>query len=130
MKQAAALSLAIVLSVGMPAMSQAQSGNMKGMDMKDHKGMDMKDHKSMGMKEGDKKGQGASHKATGAVTKIDPAKSAVTIAHGPVPTMKWPAMTMTFAVKDKAMLEKLPAGKKVAFEFVHQGKDYVITEVK
>ena len=122
MKQAAAISLAIVLSVGMPAMSQAQSGDMKGMDMKDHKGM--------GMKEGDKKGQGASHKAAGTVTKIDPAKNAVTIAHDPVPTMKWPAMTMTFAVKDKAMLEKLPAGKKVAFEFVQQGKDYVITGVK
>jgi Cu(I)/Ag(I) efflux system protein CusF len=46
------------------------------------------------------------------VTEVDSARNAVTIAHDPVPTMKWPAMTMTFAVKDKAMLDKLLAGKK------------------
>jgi Cu(I)/Ag(I) efflux system periplasmic protein CusF len=118
--KATALVTIVVLAASTSAM--AQSDDMKGMDMKDHKGM--------GMKEGDKKGQSAAHKATGTVSKIDPTKNAVTIAHGPVPTMKWPAMTMTFAVKDKAMLDKLAAGKKVEFEFVQQGNNYVITEVK
>jgi len=39
-------------------------------------------------------------------------------------------MTMAFQVKDKTLLDKLSAGKKVNFEFVQQGKDYVVTSVK
>jgi len=64
------------------------------------------------------------------VKKLDPAGSKVTIAHGPIPTMKWPAMNMTFTVKDKALLDKLSEGKKVEFQFVQQGSDYVITSAK
>jgi len=61
---------------------------------------------------------------------VDPAGGKVTIAHGPVQTLKWPAMTMAFGVKDKALLGKLSSGKKVEFEFVKQGSDYVITSAK
>lgn len=124
-----AMALALVST---PAAALAQSGDMKGMDMKDHKGMDMKDHKGMDMKgmKSDRKAQGQAHKATGKVTKVDSAQGSVTIAHEPVPSMKWPSMTMTFKVKDKAMLDKLPANRKVQFDFVQQGKDYVITSVK
>jgi Cu(I)/Ag(I) efflux system protein CusF len=125
MKQVAALSLALVLSIAIPVISHAQSGDMKGMDTKSMDGMKM-DPKSMS--KGDK-GQ-ASHKATGVVKSTDRNKGTVTLAHDPVPSLKWPAMTMSFAVKDKAMLDKLPANKKVDFEFVQQGKDYVITAVK
>ena len=89
---------------------------MKGMDMKD---MDMK------MEKGAK---GSVHKATGTVTKVD--KDKVTIKHGPVQSMSWPAMTMTFKAKDKTMLDKLAKDKKVDFEFMEEGKDYVITSVK
>jgi Cu(I)/Ag(I) efflux system periplasmic protein CusF len=92
---------------------------MKGMDVKD---VDMKM---------DKKGAApAVHKASGVVTKVDAAGGKVTIEHGPVETMKWPAMSMTFAVKDKAMLGKLKKDQKVDFEFVQRGKDYVVTSVK
>jgi Cu(I)/Ag(I) efflux system periplasmic protein CusF len=115
--------ITVVVALATPLAVIAQSGDMKGMDMKDHKGMDMKSMSS-------DKGQDRAHKATGTVTKIDSAKNAVTIAHGPVPSMKWPAMTMTFGVKDKVMLDKLTTGKKVEVEFVQQGKDYVITDVK
>jgi len=37
---------------------------------------------------------------------------------------------MTFGVKDKMLLDKLPSGKKVEFEFVQQGSDYLITSAK
>ncbi len=84
---------------------------MKGMDMKMEKGA-----------------KGSVHKATGTVTKVD--KDKVTIKHGPVQTMNWPAMTMTFKAKDKTMLDKLAKDKKVDFEFMEEGKDYVITSVK
>jgi Cu(I)/Ag(I) efflux system protein CusF len=70
------------------------------------------------------------HKASGTVTKVDAAKQRVTIKHGPVESLKWPGMTMGFAVKDKATLDKLAKDNKVEFEFVEQGKDYVITSVK
>ena len=73
---------------------------------------------------------GTAHKATGVVKSVDRNKSTVMLAHGPVPSLKWPAMTMSFAVKDKALLDKLPTGGKIEFEFVKQGKDYVITGVK
>ena len=73
---------------------------------------------------------GITHKATGVVKRVDRDKGAVTLAHDPVASLKWPAMTMSFLVKDKAMLDKLPEGRKVEFEFVQQGKDYVITGVK
>ena len=39
-------------------------------------------------------------------------------------------MTMTFKVKDKAMLDKVKQGDKVQFSFVQSGKDYTITQVK
>ena len=72
----------------------------------------------------------AAHQATGVVKSVDRAKGTVTLAHGPVKSLNWPAMTMPFTVKDKALLEKLQAGNKVEFEFVQQGKEYVITTVK
>ena len=73
---------------------------------------------------------GAAHQATGVVKKVDAKAGTVTLAHDPVKSLKWPAMTMPFTVKDKALLDKLQAGKKVQFEFVQQGKDYVITSIK
>jgi len=72
----------------------------------------------------------ATHKAVGVVKKADPGKGSVILAHEPVKTLNWSAMTMSFAVKDKALFDKLQADKKVEFEFVQQGKDYVITSVK
>ena len=88
---------------------------MKGMD--GMKGMDMKSDK-----------KGTTHKATGVVTKVD-RKGKVTIKHEPVESMKWPSMTMGFVVKDKALADKLKPGAKVDFEFVQEGKDYVVTKV-
>ena len=118
MKRSVPLPLVLVLFVAVPALSHAQSG-MKGMDMKD---MDMSKKPAAGAQ--------AAHKATGVVKKVDPKAGTVTLAHEPVKSLNWPAMTMGFTVKDKALLDKLATGKKVEFEFVQQGKDYVITSVK
>ena len=72
----------------------------------------------------------STHQATGVVKSVDRAKSSVMLAHDPVKSLKWPAMTMPFTVKDKSLLDKLQPGKKIEFEFVQQGRDYVITSVK
>ena len=114
MKQSIALSLVLALSVAAPAVSHAQSGGMKDTDMS---------KKPVA-------GTPAAHKATGVVKKVDPKAGSVTLAHDPVKSLNWPAMTMGFQVKDKMLLDKLAVGKKIEFEFVQQGKDYVITLVR
>jgi Cu(I)/Ag(I) efflux system protein CusF len=102
--------------------------------MKGMKEMDMK--QCMGMMKGmDSKEQGTSqtgpvHQATGVVKAVDPAKGTVTLAHEPVPSLKWPNMTMSFGVNDKSLFDKLALGKKVAVEFVQQGSNYIVTAVK
>ncbi len=73
---------------------------------------------------------GTVHKGNGTLTKVDRGKSRATIKHDAVQSLKWPAMTMTFAVKDRALLERMQAGRQIEFRFVQQGRDYVITEVK
>ena len=72
----------------------------------------------------------AVHKATGVVKSVKPETGQVTLDHGPVPSLNWPAMTMAFGVKDKSLLSKLAVGKKVEFEFVQEGSGYVVTKVK
>jgi Cu(I)/Ag(I) efflux system protein CusF len=91
----------------------AKGTNMPGMDMKSTD-----------------KGQNTVHQAVGIVKNIDPAKSTVTLDHEAVKTLNWPAMTMSFAVRDKTILDKLQPGTKVGFEFVQEGKENVITAVK
>jgi Cu(I)/Ag(I) efflux system periplasmic protein CusF len=113
--------LAVAVLSAVASIASAQMGGMKGMDMKD---MDMK-----GMHE--KKGpKGAVHRTTGLVTKVDADRGKVTIKHEPVKSLNWPSMTMAFTIKDKAMLEKMPKDKKVDFEFVQEGREYVVTSVK
>jgi Cu(I)/Ag(I) efflux system protein CusF len=82
-----------------------------------------------GMPMGDKM-SAKTHHAVGTVKKLDTQKGSVTIAHGAVKTLNWPAMTMTFGVKDKALLDKLAQGNKVEVDFVEDGSDYTIVTVK
>jgi Cu(I)/Ag(I) efflux system periplasmic protein CusF len=73
---------------------------------------------------------GQVHKGTGVVTNVDRAGGKVTLKHDPIKSLNWPTMTMVFAVKDKTMLDKVAKNKKVEFEFVQQGQQFVITSVK
>jgi Cu/Ag efflux protein CusF len=49
----------------------------------------------------------------GMVKKVDKAKGAVTLAHGPMNGM--PAMTMVYKVKDAAWLDQLQTGQRIRF---------------
>ena len=118
MKHLLAISTVAVLFLGAAPLATAQ---MKGMDMKD---MDMKGMKS------DKKAAGEVHKGTGVVTNVDRAGGKVTVKHDPIKSLNWPTMTMAFAVRDKAMLDKVAKDKKVEFEFMQQGQQFVITSIK
>lgn len=70
------------------------------------------------------------HMAKGKVTRVDAAAGVVTLAHEPVKSLNWPAMTMGFQVRDKMVLDNLTVGKTVDFEFTQADKGYVITKVK
>ena len=71
------------------------------------------------------------HPATGVVKEVDAAKGTVTLAHDPVKSLKWPAMTMDFRVRDKASLATLKPGQKIEFELIEEKKgSYVISRIK
>ncbi|MGZ5159628.1 MAG: copper-binding protein [Burkholderiales bacterium] len=74
--------------------------------------------------------QRATHKAVGVVKKVDAKENKVTVAHEAIKSLNWPAMTMSFKVKDKAVLDKLAENRKVEFDFEQRDRDYVITSVK
>ena len=71
------------------------------------------------------------HKAEGRVEEADAPAGTVSIEHGPVASLKWPAMTMEFAVANKALLAQLKPGAQVRFEFVERKPgEWVITGVQ
>ena len=70
------------------------------------------------------------HKATGVVKSVDAKNNTVTLAHDPVASLKWPAMTMAFKADDPKLVQGLKPGQKVDFEFTQRGKDYVLTSIK
>lgn len=71
-----------------------------------------------------------SHKAQGTVDGLDAKAGTISLNHGPVPSLKWPAMTMEFRVAHAALLQGLAPGAAVEFEFVErQPGDWMITSV-
>ena len=143
--------LLVALTVAASGMVYAQSNGMKAMEMKgmDSKQcmemMDKKDMKGMkgmdsekcaemmkdkGPKTSSKTAKAKTHKAFAVVKSIDVANGKVVLAHEPVKSLNWPAMTMSFGVKDKTLLEKFVVGGKVNVLFNKQDNDYVITKVK
>ena len=67
------------------------------------------------------------HSATGTVTTVSAGN--VTIAHEPVATIQWPAMTMTFAADDAAMLQGIKPGDRVSFAFRESGDGATLTSI-
>ena len=70
------------------------------------------------------------HRASGTVRAVDTQGGTVEIEHGPIASLQWPAMTMEFAARDKALLAGLKAGQPVEFD-LSQGKpgEYVIERI-
>ena len=68
--------------------------------------------------------------ATGVVQQIRPEQGKIKISHEPIAALGWPAMTMTFRVKDKSVLEGIAAGDKVNFELGKDADGLVITRIE
>ncbi|HPO19254.1 MAG TPA: copper-binding protein [Rubrivivax sp.] len=66
----------------------------------------------------------------GEVRKIDLAAGKLTLKHAEIKNLDMPAMTMVFAVRDKAMLDKLKPGDKVRFKAVDDGGKLTLSEIR
>ncbi len=71
-----------------------------------------------------------SHEGTATVKGIDLDKGTVKLAHGPIASLKWPAMTMDFKFKDRALMQGIKVDDAVTFKFIQSNSDYVITYIK
>ena len=70
------------------------------------------------------------HKADGSVDSIDASRGTLSIKHGPVASLKWPAMTMEFQVANSALLSGLKPGQAVSLVFVERKPgEYVVTSI-
>ncbi|HEY6043787.1 MAG TPA: efflux RND transporter periplasmic adaptor subunit [Nitrosospira sp.] len=72
-----------------------------------------------------------SHHGVGSVEAVDWAHATVTIAHDPIASLNWSAMTMDFRARDPALLRPLKPGEKVDFEIVEESAgEYVIVRIQ
>ena len=73
----------------------------------------------------------AGNQAQGTVDSVDAKAGMINLSHGPVPSLKWPAMTMEFKAANPSLLPALKPGAKVNFEFIErQPGEWVITSLK
>ena len=85
-----------------------------------------------GSKEAPKAAAASGHRGRGKVTAVDAAKGRVELDHEAIPSMKWPAMKMGFAVTDRNALAKVKAGDTVEFALraePDKNGDYVIDSI-
>lgn len=72
------------------------------------------------------------HTGSAKVNEVDAAKGKIDLNHGPIPSMKWPAMTMGFRVEDKSQLSSVKPGDEIEFELrgePDKDGDYTITRI-
>ena len=75
----------------------------------------------------------AFHKGTGKVISVSPVDSYVELAHDPIASLQWPAMSMAFRAEDKTQLLGLHAGDRVEFELNAQPNpdgEYVVHSIR
>ena len=71
------------------------------------------------------------HRGEGMVDAVDTTQTSVTLTHGLIASLKWPAMTMDFKVRDAALLRTLKPGQMIAFEMVAGAPgEYVIVRAQ
>ena len=66
----------------------------------------------------------------GEVRKIDKDAGKITIRHGEIKHMDMPGMTMVFAAKDKALLDKTSVGAKIQFMVTNENGQMTVTDIQ
>ena len=75
---------------------------------------------------------GGKHTGSAKVNEVDAVKGKIDLSHGPIPSMKWPAMNMGFRVEDKSQLSDIKPGDEIEFELrgePNKDGDYAITRI-
>jgi Cu(I)/Ag(I) efflux system membrane fusion protein len=74
---------------------------------------------------------GVGHTAVGVLDEVDAKGTAMTITHDPVPSLKWPKMTMEFVPANEAIARTVKPGTAIRFEFVERKPgEWVVTKVE
>jgi Cu(I)/Ag(I) efflux system membrane fusion protein len=68
------------------------------------------------------------HRGRGTVNGVADGK--LTLAHGPVPSLNWPSMTMTFGLSSADLATKAAPGDTVDFTFAERNGEYVVQELR
>ena len=79
---------------------------------------------NMAMPEGSKMGKGS-----GTVTAVDATAGKITLDHGAIPAVDWPAMKMGFSAKPD-LLKGIAVGDKVDFDLTVTGNAGEVTAIK
>lgn len=66
----------------------------------------------------------------GVVKEVDPKAGTVTIQHGPIPAVGWPAMTMAFKASTPAVMRAAKVGQTVEFGVRVSGTGAEVTSLK
>ncbi len=66
---------------------------------------------------------------TGTITALNAANHKVTLDHGPIPAINWPAMKMEFAAAPSVDLAKMKTGDKVNFTLNGSGNTYTVQSI-
>lgn len=118
-----------VISISLIAMMFSYSAFANNMHQEMHNSMHNDMHNSM-MEKNCTETNAQVYQSSGVVKAIDNQQHKVSISHGAIPALKWPAMTMNFIstpVTDK--LATLDSGATVDFSFIQQGNDYVLQSI-
>ncbi|ODT82866.1 MAG: efflux transporter periplasmic adaptor subunit [Nitrosomonadales bacterium SCN 54-20] len=71
------------------------------------------------------------HHGEGSIEAIDVVNATVTLAHGPIASLGWPAMVMDFKAQDRTLLQALKPGQEIAFEIAEAlPGEYVIVRIQ
>ncbi|GAB4472596.1 MAG: hypothetical protein OHK0044_16340 [Burkholderiaceae bacterium] len=71
------------------------------------------------------------HSARGMLDDIDAKTGRLLISHEPVPSLKWPAMTMEFVAANDAVAQAVKPGARIEFEFVERKPgEWVVTKIE
>lgn len=79
--------------------------------------------------------QGGDHSMTmadgaGVVKAVDPRKGTVTIQHGPIAALSWPAMTMAFKASSPSLLKGVGVGESVKFQLMKTAAGIQLTAIQ
>ena len=77
----------------------------------------------------DTQGHGDAHPLSEGTVKKLSASGKITITHGPLANLGMPPMTMSFGVKDKALLKGVKPGDKVRFRAEQSGDALIVTQL-